>query len=1211
MADPLSISASIAGILTLSGKIIHSTYKYGADVKGAPEEIRNFLSEMTINTGLLHALKSLIDSHAQSGSPTTGEHQTISTICGKNGALESFRKTLNKVNDMLDKHENTPSPNKRQKMNRLTGRLKWPFEKVETQEMVQQLEKLKAAFTLALSIDDSNLLNNLRQDIASIASAHSKQVELMEEQRQSDKLMGLMKWLSPVDMEAHHGSVSVLQQPHTSRWFTEGEELRAWAGGGHKLLWIHGKPGSGKTVLFSSTVNKLRQERDVSTGLAFFYCDYRDPRLRSPSMILGGLLKSLATQNKDVAAALGKLFDAQRQQNQHADQLSVETLQKQLVSASSCFGMVLILIDALDEAIGREALLPFLHELVAPQSSRFKFLLTSRREADLEAVFARCPTVCLNEETNSGDIHLYVSAQIEQRIQRGVFHLNDSFLKETIISQLVGHAGGLFQWAKYQLDNLFLLRTDEEQQAFLETIETQLDKVYERTLLHFNTISDTDHKLIKSVLQGLVGFLKPPNREEVIQVIKKDDHAPDTISLREKLSDGSIRKLFRGLVEINGETKAYQFSHYSVREFLTSHRLDATALTEYRVCEAQAHRKLALHCLHALNEGEVSPLYGYAASQWMEHVKRAPEDSELDDNLVEFLSLGQLNEWADSTPFAEWLSHCESKKPVPAKIHDRSMAFREALNLGRDSVTLRLIGHGIHRIQHPHGYNVPIVDAVLLGASRCVILELLKSGVEVDQLRFGDQTALSIAVTRDDKDLVTLLLSHGADMHRILDKDYHVTGSALNQAVLYGSKDMVSFLLENGAEKNRRVSHVGTPVQAAVSESRLEILKLLLSHGANVCASEGDYGTALHGAIRPGIDSEDMVRLLLDHGARRVIDELASAEGSALYEAVATNSSTRLVELLLENGADPNLEAAPFTNPLHRAILNQNVAAFNILLENGSTGRSFFGPFRSALECAAFAGHEGIFRKLLQVQSAEFQDPVITSRTLQQAIVRGNFNILAQAVQTCEDSRAKDEHGWTAYMCGLHVRCTQSLKLLPIGLGNMDPASVAMTASTPTHWDVERLSPSRRSLVRQENSKLQYSGVHDPCRGLKSSEPVGIFANHPFPPCQSFYLEITIAQFWSSSSINFGLEGTVEGASHMIHLGGTYLFVLSGGEPLPRVHTGDTIGCGLDWDRSEVYFTVNGQRLDQITKSVRRAKYFPKILFDQDDAILIAKFGAH
>jgi hypothetical protein len=155
MADPLSIVASIAGILTLAGTVIRKTYRYGSDVKGAPEDVTNFLRELTITTGLLAALKTLAENDAQTKPPTLPSNGSLASICGKHGALEFCKKSLESVCKELDGQESRPSLSKTQKVDRLTGRLKWPFQKDRIKELVEQLERQKGAFTLALSIDNS------------------------------------------------------------------------------------------------------------------------------------------------------------------------------------------------------------------------------------------------------------------------------------------------------------------------------------------------------------------------------------------------------------------------------------------------------------------------------------------------------------------------------------------------------------------------------------------------------------------------------------------------------------------------------------------------------------------------------------------------------------------------------------------------------------------------------------------------------------------------------------------------------------------------------------------------------------------------------------------------------------------------------------------------------------------------------------------------
>jgi hypothetical protein len=179
---------------------------------------------------------------------------------------------------------------------------------------------------------------------------------------------------------------------------------------------------------------------------------------------------------------------------------------------------------------------------------------------------------------------------------------------------------------------------------------------------------------------------------------------------------------------------------------------------------------------------------------WIDHVKKSPAHCGLDDAIVTFLGAGQLTDQADGYPVADWLSYINEKSAFPSKArgHEPWKIFNEALKLGRDSVTNRLIDLGIHRIPDPNGYHVPLVDAVLYSATVNIetVQKLLLSGVDVHQVRHGDQTAMSVAVEKENRQLISLLLKHGADIHHIPD-DGEVEGSALACAVRYSSLDLL------------------------------------------------------------------------------------------------------------------------------------------------------------------------------------------------------------------------------------------------------------------------------------------------------------------------------------------------------------------------------------------------------------------------------------
>ncbi len=116
--------------------------------------------------------------------------------------------------------------------------------------------------------------------------------------------------------------------------------------------------------------------------------------------------------------------------------------------------------------------------------------------------------------------------------------------------------------------------------------------------------------------------------------------------------------------------------------------------------------------------------------------------------------------------------------------------------------------------------------------------------------------------------IVNLLIDYGAVLQMR-------TYNALSGAVQYNHKEVVKLLLDHGADVNgssKQSDYKGpeiiigsTPLRLAAMKGNLDIMKLLLEHGAIVDASRQSGRTALHWASLKG--HPDIVKLLLDYGA--------------------------------------------------------------------------------------------------------------------------------------------------------------------------------------------------------------------------------------------------------------------------------------------------------------------------------------------------------
>jgi uncharacterized protein len=89
----------------------------------------------------------------------------------------------------------------------------------------------------------------------------------------------------------------------------------------------------------------------------------------------------------------------------------------------------------------------------------------------------------------------------------------------------------------------------------------------------------------------------------------------------------------------------------------------------------------------------------------------------------------------------------------------------------------------------------------------------------------------------------------------------------LHIAAFFGRAGVALKLIERGAEVDARSTNAmkNTPLHAAAAGRKLELVKLLLTEGANANASQEGGWTALHAAAQNG--DRDIIELLLAHGA--------------------------------------------------------------------------------------------------------------------------------------------------------------------------------------------------------------------------------------------------------------------------------------------------------------------------------------------------------
>ncbi|KAF7595480.1 hypothetical protein BBP40_005816 [Aspergillus hancockii] len=254
-----------------------------------------------------------------------------------------------------------------------------------------------------------------------------------------------------------------------------------------------------------------------------------------------------------------------------------------------------------------------------------------------------------------------------------------------------------------------------------------------------------------------------------------------------------------------------------------------------------------------------------------------------------------------------------------------------------------------------HGAN-PNVMASEYPAWKCVthfrphlLPDLVDAGADLHQ----PPGIVEMAVQVNNAEAAQWLLEHGGASPN----DRNAQGyTALTTAIRENRVDLMTLLLAHGADPNQRGQDwpvcmaVRSPVllqqllpavtdlsahkgvmELAVLANQLDSIKMLLAAGASVEYKNGGVFSPLTTALREG--HEDIVRFLLDEAGA---DPNAPGEHLPIVKAVrrCIDGDFKFIELLLEKGADPNKTYRDW-NAIMQAIENRDLRLLHVLVEKG------------------------------------------------------------------------------------------------------------------------------------------------------------------------------------------------------------------------------------------------------------------------------------
>jgi ankyrin repeat protein len=445
----------------------------------------------------------------------------------------------------------------------------------------------------------------------------------------------------------------------------------------------------------------------------------------------------------------------------------------------------------------------------------------------------------------------------------------------------------------------------------LNELPITLDDTYTRAL---GCIPEEKWRHAHRLFQCLIAAIRPLRVEELGEIfaIEFDSNGGPKLveDWRPLDAEDAVLSACSSLISVVNvkDSKIVQFSHFSVKEYLTSDRLASSnvgIISRYHVPLQLAHGIPAQACLTVLPQLDKKtdkkrlrtfPLAFHSSENWMDHVWFGKMTPEIKDAIIRLFDPKEPHldawTWMYEVDIAYTrLRSIHHLKEHPLPLSGTTLYF--AAYSGFSWLVEHLIIHhaeNVHSNSHHHMSNSTLLHAAYHG--RCatarrthsdgaevkkeiedesriarhdghleVMWVLLEKRADVDAWNSNHDAVSHLAASYGDVEVLQLLFQYKSDIDaRGLEEDMPLLAQSRR-----GRVEVVQFLLEYGANAEVRDDDGNTPLIVVSRNGYLEVVWLLLGHGVDGCIQNRYGETAFQAAKKH--NHHEIAQLLLDHGA--------------------------------------------------------------------------------------------------------------------------------------------------------------------------------------------------------------------------------------------------------------------------------------------------------------------------------------------------------